>query len=183
MIKRMSVSIVTAFLCILISVVVIAGELEFDSYATKGDKKIWVKVTNSSPGDYVVISNGKKSATITLDGEAETYCWMKTSKLKVGKMISAIMYNANGQVLDIAKDIVYYKYKLKRGMTKKQVMQTPIYLQYDYEWFPSIGEYTNYSGLGEPDDIKRSSGGYTWWYWDDGSFLCFRHGRLRSWYY
>ena len=58
---------------------------------------------------------------------------------------------------------MYYAKKIAKGYTKKQVKWT------DY-W-------------GSPDDTGSSSGGWSYWYYDDGSYVVFKHGRVRDWYY
>ena len=110
------------------------------------------------------------------------YIWFKVPRLKVGKKLSAILYGADGSVLDQAKDIVYYYYKIKKGMTKKEVKKTPFYLEYIYEWDPENGENIDWDGMDYPDDIYYSSDGYTFWNWDDGTTLGFKNGRLVYWY-
>ena len=50
--------------------------------------------------------------------------------------------------------------KIRKGMTKKQVK---------YTWGP-------------PDRKASSSGGWSYWYWDDGSYVDFKHGKVKYWY-
>lgn len=59
-------------------------------------------------------------------------------------------------------DRVLYAKKIRKGMTKKQV-------KYTYEW-------------GSPQRTASSSGGWTYWYYDDGSWIDFKNGKVKFWY-
>lgn len=36
---------------------------------------------------------------------------------------------------------------------------------------------------GSPDSSASESGGWSYWYYDDGSYIGFKNGRVRYWYY
>ena len=89
------------------------------------------------------------------------------------------------------------KYKLKikkpRKNSKIKVYVThrgkKLYLGHEYvmtSFDPKIGmtkfQVKNYTGWGSPDSTKKSSGGYSYWYYDDDSYIVFKNGRVRYWY-
>lgn len=128
--------------------------------------KTSVKVTayNVHAGDKLVLKIGKKKYTKKIKKNASK----KTIKFKIkktspGKTVTLKLYNKYGQLLDEDDDIIYYAKNIKMGMTKKQV------------------EYLVYWGY--PDDTSKSSGGWTYWYYDDGSCVGFKNGRVRYYYY
>ena len=128
--------------------------------------KTSVKVTayNVHAGDKLVLKIGKKKYTKKIKKNASR----KTIKFKIkksspGKTVTLKLYNKYGQLLDEDDDIIYYAKNIKMGMTKKQV------------------EYLVYWGY--PDDTSKSSGGWTYWYYDDGSCVGFKNGRVRYYYY
>ena len=59
-------------------------------------------------------------------------------------------------------DNVLYAKNIKKGMTKNQV-------KYLYYW-------------GGPDDTASASGGWSYWYYDDGSYIAFKKGKVYAWY-
>lgn len=128
--------------------------------------KTSVKVTayNVHAGDKLVLKIGKKKYTKKIKKNASR----KTIKFKIkksspGKTVTLKLYNKYGQLLDEDDDIIYYAKNIKMGMTKKQV------------------EYLVYWGY--PDDTSKSSGGWTYWYYNDGSCVGFKNGRVRYYYY
>ena len=119
---------------------------------------------NVHAGDKLVLKIGKKKYTKKIKKNASR----KTIKFKIkksspGKTVTLKLYNKYGQLLDEDDDIIYYAKNIKMGMTKKQV-----------------GYLVNW---GYPDDTSKSSGGWTYWYYDDGSCVGFKNGRVRYYYY
>ena len=91
---------------------------------------------------------------------------IKIKKPKYGKKITIKLYY-KGKLIGIdqcedGEDWVLYGKKIKKGMTKKQV-------KYLYYW-------------GLPNRKGSSSGGWSYWYYDDGSYIIFKNGKVRDWY-
>lgn len=125
-----------------------------------------VKVTahNVHAGDKLVLKIGKKKYTKKIKSNASK----KTIKFKIkkssfGKYVTLKLYNKFGQLLYEDDDVIYYAKNIKMGMTKKQVENVPYW--------------------GYPDSTSKSSGGWEYWYYSDGSTVGFRNGRVRYYYY
>lgn len=192
--KKFCIVLFSFTLCMFLPISVKAGSVKFSSYQCKGEKYIQVKTANVKKGDRLVLKyNGKSYNYKFKRNYKKQYVWWKTPALKTGKHMSVTLYNKNNQFLDRDRDVVYYYYKLRKGMTKKQVKKTPFYYEYVYDWSyvydydlerytKEIEEDEDDMGMGCPDDIKYSSNGYSYWFWDNGSELVFKNGKLLYWY-
>ena len=134
------------------------------SYIYSSTKTVKVTAHNVHAGDKLVLKIGKKKYTKKIKKNASK----KTIKFKIkkgslGKTVSLTLYNKYGQLLDYDDDVIYYAKNIKMGMTKKQV-ENLVY------W-------------GYPDSTSKSSGGWTYWYYDDGSCVGFKNGRVKYYYY
>ena len=130
-------------------------------YYNKSYLKGWA--TNVIKGEQIVVKVDGKKYTKTIKKDA--------SKINFSIYIGHHDYGKTinvGIVQPLYKDkysfwrydIIWYSDRVKVGMTKKQVKCT---------W-------------GEPSDTSSASGGWTFWYWDDGSYVSFKNGKVHSWY-
>ena len=136
-------------------------------------KAIKLKLKNAFKGSEIRVKIGKKTYTKKVGNKKKYTIKIKNPKLgnrvsiKVYYKGSAIGYsywydNDDGEYVYEEDEIVYYAKNIRKGMTKKQVKCT-------YYW-------------GEPSDTASSSGGWSYWYYDDGSYIYFKGGRVYYWY-
>ena len=110
-------------------------------------------------GSVLKVKVGKKTYTKKIKNYKKKIK-IKIKKAKYGSKIN-IQLIYNGKVVGRSEtDYVWYAKKLRRGMTKKQAK---------YTW-------------GWPEDTDSASGGWSFWYYGDGSSITFRHGKVNSWY-
>ena len=129
---------------------------------TKKSKTASIYVSDARAGDTLALIIGKKKYTQTISSDiSNTYVQFKIKKSKAGKSVTTQLIGADGQVVCSDYDIVYIGTKIKRGYTKKQVSQT--------------------LGWGDPDSTASASGGWSFWYYDDGSSISFKGGKVRAW--
>lgn len=126
-------------------------------------KSITVWLENPIAGSLVKVKIGKKTykKRVWFSNKVK----IKIKKPKYGNRISMdVSYGGRriGTMWDDEDDVVYYSKNIKKGMTKKQV-------RYLYYW-------------GGTDDTASASGGWSYWYYDDGSYIGFKNGRVRFWY-
>ncbi len=100
---------------------------------------------------------GKKTYKATFKNK-KTKIKLK-KKLKYGKKYTIRVYY-KGKLLYKDFDYAYYAKKLKTGMTMKQARWT---------WCSS-------------DRKSKSSNGWTYWFYDGGSYIAFKNGRVNYWY-
>ena len=130
--------------------------------------KVKIKLNNALKGSIVKIKIGKKTYKKKVGKKKNLTIKIKSPKM--GSKVSIKVYY-KGKVIGHSytdyeydeDEIVYYGKKIKIGQTKKQVKCL--------------------SNWGRPDDTGSSSGGWSYWYYDDGSYVAFRYGRVNSWYY
>lgn len=84
----------------------------------------------------------------------------QNGKVKAVGYGTCYIYAQGGKWKSKTKVISSYK-NVRVGMTKAQVRR---------------------SYWGSPDDTASSSGGWSYWYYDDGSYIAFRYGRVKYWY-
>ncbi len=84
----------------------------------------------------------------------------KSGKVKAVGYGTCYIYAKGGRWKDRTKVISSYR-SIRKGMTKAQVKR---------------------SYWGPPDDTASSSGGYSYWYYEDGSYIVFKHGKVSYWY-
>lgn len=143
-------------------------------YATtvyKSSKSVTVKMDNVVKGSVLKVQIGKKTYKKKLGSKKTVKIQIKNPKAG-SKVFCSVYYKSKliGDYYKLSDDLeyyrgsdkVYYAKNIKTGMTKKQVRQT-------FYW-------------GGPDDTASSSGGWSYWYYDDGSYIGFKNGRVRYWY-
>ena len=143
------------------------------SVVYRNSKSITIWLDNAQKGSVVKVKIGKK--TYSKKVGSSTKVKIKIKKPKYGSKVSIkVVYK--GDVIGKAyywddddedyylesDEIVYYAKNIKKGLTKKQV-------KYLYYW-------------GEPDDVASSSGGWSYWHYDDGSYIGFKKGKVKYWY-
>lgn len=132
------------------------GSLEWWCVYNKAKK---VSVDFRAPkGAKIKVRIGGKTYTKKVTGKKKTTFKLK-KKAKYGKKFTIKVYY-NGKLIASDWDYVWYASKLKRGFTKNQARWT---------W-------------GKPDSKSSSSGGWSYWYYDDGSEIYFKNGRIKYWY-
>ena len=136
-------------------------------------KSITLWLDNPRAGSVVKVKIGKKTYTKAVKGGKVKIKIKK--KPKYGKRVTIGVYNHgtligrsyyydddDGRYYLEDKEIVYYADRIKRGMTKKQVRCLS-------EW-------------GDPSETASGSGGRSYFYYDDGSVVLFKKGKVRAWY-
>lgn len=129
----------------------------------KKSKSVTIRLKNSIKGSVLKVKIGKKTYKANTKGK-------KTIKLKIkktayGSIITPRLYYKGrliGKDVSDDWDCVLYAKDIKKGMKKKQV-------KYTYYW-------------GSPDDTASASGGWSYWYYDDGSYIAFKKGKVKHWY-
>ena len=135
-------------------------------------KSLTVKTYSYDKGYTIKVKIGKKTYSKKMNTKTNTYkfkikkpsCGSKIT-IKVyykGKCVGKCDHYNDDEDEDYTEDhdYVWYAKKVKTGMTKKQVRWT---------W-------------GSPSDTSSASGGWTYWYWDDGSHVYFKNGKAKYWY-
>lgn len=131
-------------------------------YARNGYVKGYLK--GAIKGEKIVVKAGKKTYTATVKKTSNKYNFkINISRHTPGITVKTYLCTATKDILFTSSDTLYYASKIKKGFTKKQV------------------KYTRY--WGSPDDTASSSGGWSYWYYDDGSSVTFKNGKVVNWYY
>lgn len=131
-------------------------------YARNGYVKGYLK--GAIKGERIVVKAGKKTYSAKVKKTQNKYQF----KINIGNhtpgiTVKTYLRTPTNDTLFTSSDTLYYAYKIKKGFTKKQV------------------KYTRY--WGSPDYSASSSGGWSYWNYEDGSSVTFRNGRVYSWYY
>lgn len=141
---------------------------EFSAYldytvAYKNKKYVKVYLDGSVyKGDTLKVKIGKKTYKKKIKKSANCPMYkLKIKKPKKNSKIKVYMYH-KGKRLSFGYEYVMTSYNPKKGMSKWQVK--------------------NYTMWGSPDDTMSSSNGYSYWYWDDGSYIVFKKGKVKYWY-
>ena len=125
--------------------------------------KLRVKLLRPSKGTVVKVKIGKKVYKKKVKRNSRKVVIKIKPPIKFGfKMSIKLLYKGKvvGGDYCYDGDVIWYSTKVKTGMTKRQVR---------YTW-------------GKPRRKTSSSGGWSYWYYGDGSFVYFQYGRVRSWY-
>ena len=136
-------------------------------------KSITVWLDNAKKGSIVKVKIGKKTykkkvgtkTKIKINIKNPTYGSKVSIKVYYkGDLIGkTYWWDDDEDDYELEEDeIVYYAKNIKTGMTKKQVRCT-------YYW-------------GGPSDTASASGGWSYWNYDDGSYIGFKNGRVKYWY-
>ena len=128
-------------------------------------KRIRVGIEYEKKGDVITVKIGKKTYKKKIKknntDDNVHYFKLKVAKPKA-KKIKITVRDKKGRIVGTATEKVYYASKVRKGMTKNQCKKT--------------------IGWGSPDSVSTYKGGTIWWY-DDGSWLTFKGGRLVGWHY
>ena len=131
----------------------------------RNSKSVTVTLKNPVKGSTVIVQIGNKKYKKKVGKGKKVKVKIKKPK-KYGKRIYIdVKYKGKwiGTTDSYGYDTVYYAKSIKKGMTKKQFKHTRYY------W-------------GSPDDTASASGGWTYWYYDDGSYIGFKKGKVKYWY-
>lgn len=138
------------------SIVYIDLDIFPDIYRTS--KSVTVCLYSPLKGGVIQLKIGKKTYEKTIKNNS-TKIKIKIKKPKWGKKFT-LKLKYKGKTIYSDWFYVYYAKKLKKGFTKKQA---------EYTW-------------GWPDDTASASGGWSFWYYEDGSYIGFKNGRVKYWY-
>ncbi len=130
---------------------------------TKDSKKILIEVTNPIKGAILKVKIGKKTFKKRLTN-TKHHVRVKIKKPEYGKKIKVHLYYKGERIdgeIDYIYDVVYYAKKIRKGMTTKQA-------KYTIDWY-------------YPHDTYSYSNGYTYWWYDGGSYIVFKNGRVKRW--
>lgn len=133
----------------------------------RNTKKVTINVINVKAGDVLKLQIGKKiyKKKLTTDSDNCNITIKIKKPKKYGQYVYAWLETDKGTFYyDDQEDeaYVYYGKKIKKGLTKKQVKWT--------------------STWGSPSDTASASGGRSYWYYDDGSVILFKKGKVKKWY-
>ena len=132
-------------------------------YTKNGYVKGYIK--GAYKGEKIKVEVGKSKYKATVNKTSKKYPF----KIYIGnhKPGSTIKIKLLSPTNDTLYTYTYYKpyyaKKIGEGYTKDQV------------------RYTKY--WGSPDSKGSSSGGWSYWYYEDGSYVYFKNGKVRDWYY
>lgn len=131
-------------------------------------KYITLKTYSYDKGYIFKIKVGKKTYTKKMNGRTNKYRF-RIKKPSYGSKINVGIYYKGkrvGKDESKAYNKVLYAKNMKTGMTKRQLKCTYRFLNH---W-------------GNPSSSATSTGGWSYWYYDDGSYILFRHGKVKGWY-
>lgn len=125
-------------------------------------KKATVYLDSPSKGAVIKLNVGKNKYSYKIKNTKKTQK-IKIKKATYGQKISVSLYYKGKKIgVDRCNDDnrVWYSNKVRVGMTKNQVK---------YTW-------------GAPERTSSSSNGYSYWFWNDGSYVGFKSGKVKFWY-
>ena len=143
----------------------------YHSPVYRNSKSITIELDNPIKGSVVKVKIGKKTYKKKVGIKKKIKIKIKKpkygQKVKInvyykGQCIGKTYWYEDGEYYLETGETVYYAKDIKKNMTKKQVRNL-------YYW-------------GGPDDTGSSSGGWSYWYYDDGSYIGFKKGRVKYWY-
>lgn len=131
----------------------------------KNSKSIKVHIKNPAKGAVLKVKIGKKTYRKKINNNSKTIK-IKIKKHPYGKRITINLYYRNKLIgkdkSEDCDDHVLFGRSIKKGMSKKKA-------RYLYGW----RDY---------DRTGSSSGGWSYWYYDDGSYVGFKNGKVKFWY-
>ena len=129
------------------------------------DRYVKGYIKGAFKGETILVKIGKKKYTATIKNTSKKYKFkIRIGKHSPGQKIKILLYSRTGDCLYTQYNIrMYYARKIAKGFTKNQV------------------KWTDNWGL--PDSSASGSGGWSYWYYDDGSYIGFKNGKVRYWYY
>lgn len=114
-------------------------------------------------GEKIKVKIGSKTYTAKVKRTAGKYKFkIRIGKHTPGQTVKIQLCSKTGDVMYTYTGDLYYAKDIGKGYTKKQVKWT-------YYW-------------GSPDDTASSSDGWSYWYYDDGSYIGFKNGKVKYWY-
>lgn len=148
-------------------------DIKSHSILYKNSKYLTVKLKTPLKGALIKVKIGKKIYKKKISNKS------KTVKIRIknppygkridmwvyykGKYIGDDICGWDGETNEYTEyDYVYYAKDIRKGMTKNQVRNT-------YYW-------------GGTSDTASASGGWSYWYYDDGSYIAFKNGKVYYWY-
>ena len=133
-----------------------------DIYAKNGYVKGYIK--GAFKGEIIKVKIGNKTYKKTIKKTSKKYSYkIKVKKLSLGKKVTVLLCSKFGEVIYTCyNNYVYFTKGIGKGYTKNQVKWT--------------------SNWGSPDDTASASGGWSYWYYDDGSYIGFKNGKVKYWY-
>lgn len=143
------------------------------SVVYRSSTSITVRLHHVQRGSIVKVKIGKKKYSKKVGSKKKIKIKIKNPKvgskvtIKVyyhGKLIGETYWwdSDEDEYIYETGEKVYYAKNIRQGMTKSQVKNT-------YYW-------------GSASDTASSSGGWSYWYYDDGSYIDFKNGRVVYWY-
>lgn len=128
-------------------------------WVCNNSKTIKVLLNSSAVGTTLKVTIGKKTYTRKITSSARKY----SIKIKTPKAFSKVKYRLyyKGKLIASLNDVVVYP-KIRKGMTKKQVKNT--------------------KGWICPNDTASASGGWSYFYYKNGSYVAFKNGKVNYWY-
>lgn len=143
----------------------VSYDVTWNTNVYRNSKSITVTLKNPAKGATVFVKIGKKKYSKKAGKGKKVKIKIKKPKKYGQKIYISVKYKGKriGTTATYGYDTVYYAKNIKKGMTKKQFRNT-----YNY-W-------------GTPDDTASGSGGWTYWYYDDGSYIGFKKGKIKFWY-
>lgn len=129
---------------------------------TKNTRKVTLRLDSAIKGSVIKLKIGKKTYKKKINSDSTRAVKIKIKKPKFGQKVSVKIYYGKrliGEDYD-STDIVTPGNRVKKGMKKAEVK---------YIW-------------GEPSDTASASGGWSYWFYDDGSYVSFKRGKVKKWY-
>ena len=135
-------------------------KVRLSDYYEKKHRYIKGKILGGYKGEIIKLTIGKKTYTKKIKKNGTTSFKFRVGRIKAGTDYKVALLTKFKDPLYTYYDEAWYATKVKNGMTKHQVR---------YTW-------------GKPDDTSSSSGGWVYWYYDDGSYVYFKNGKVKYWY-
>ncbi len=130
------------------------------SYYEKTSRYVQGKITGCYKGEIIQVKVGNRTYTRKVTKNGTNKFKIYVGRVRCGNDIIIKLKTKYKEDLYTYTLEAWYAKRVSNGMTKRQVK---------YTW-------------GSPSDTSSASGGWTYWYYDDGSCVYFRYGRVRYWY-
>lgn len=141
----------------------VSYDVTWNTYVYSNSKHVTVTLKHPAKGATVIVQIGKKKYKKKAGKGKKVKVKIKKPKKYGQKIYIDVKYKGKWIGEASYYDVVYYAKSIKKGMTKKQFKHTLNY------W-------------GSPDDTASASGGWTYRYYDDGSYIGFKKGKIKFWY-
>lgn len=118
-------------------------------------------VKGAHKGEFLKVKIGRRTIKHKIKKTANKYRFkIRLGKQRYGKKFKVELFSKTKDLMFTYTDTIDYAKNIRNGMTKKQVRRV---------W-------------GSPENTGSASGGWSYWYYDDGSYVGFRRGRVDYWY-